>query len=80
MLKFYLKNVDREILNCFYIQEGPMQIPSVSNTANLIENISKLNDMVRNVSDKQMDMANKMMKVNVIQNVEGKGENIDVTA
>lgn len=57
-----------------------MQIPSVSGAANLIENLSKLNEMVKDVSAKQMDVANKMMKVNIIQKIEGLGENIDISA
>ncbi|MFC1668821.1 hypothetical protein ACFL20_00390 [Spirochaetota bacterium] len=47
---------------------------------NISDSIQNLNEMLKNLTNVQMDVGNKLLKVNVTSKVAGLGENIDIRA
>jgi len=60
-----------------------MNITAVSQQAQATESIQRVNEMLKNIINTEMNLEDKMMKVNVTENVSditGIGKNIDVEA
>jgi hypothetical protein len=49
-------------------------------TAQITDSIQKMNDMLKSSTEMQLGLEHKMMKAEVIAEVTGKGENLDVSA
>ena len=47
---------------------------------NVFESIQNLNEMLKNLTDVQMNVDNKLLKVNVCSKVAGLGDNVDIRA
>jgi len=51
-----------------------------SNYSNLAESLKGMGDLLKNVTNANMGLADKLLKANVTAKVEGLGENIDIQA
>ncbi|MCP4129642.1 MAG: hypothetical protein GY754_01380 [bacterium] len=48
--------------------------------ANIAESTQRMGDLLKNMTSAQLNIADKMTKINVTAQVEGLGENLDVKA
>lgn len=55
-----------------------MNIDSSQMLNNISESISRMNDTLKNAVNRNMELDDKMMELNVVSQVKGLGENIDI--
>ena len=55
-----------------------MKIDSSPMLNNITESVARMNDLLHNAINKNMELDDKMMKLSVVSQVKGLGENIDI--